>query len=1122
MRLDKLEVKGFKSFRDKTVIEFPDKFTAIVGPNGSGKSNLTEAICFVLGKSRGLRANTLQDLIFNGGMTGGTPASRTAVSLTLTDTYGRKYTITRIADLEGRSIYKLNGERCTRQKIVDIVGDNEYNIILQDDVTAVIKMHNVERRKIIDELCGIAEYDKKKEKALAELKKVEDKISDVHIVIGEKQGYLNRLKNERDDALRYREVQDNLKQAKATLLNHEIEKHEKRLRKHDERISESETEKSGHEKRKNGIQDKIDEERTRLKEINDRIFSLEEGKSRVRWSEINGEMIREEERITSLTDKIGSAEGEIGEATKRRKDVQLDQDKIGEALAEKTRELERMKKEIEAISPAERDSTIDSAIDSIKDELYKLRSQEETLNKLSEGMQEDVQSLGEEKKSLGNRIQKISEEVKTQGTELTEKEDTYEKKHKEQTKLAKEIEDTYKKLEDTRKQLEELRLTHTRKKTELKTIEEAGGGIKGAEKAVMRLADVIPGIHGPVSTLGKVEDPKYETALKVAAGGRIHHIVVDNVDVAAKCIDYLKKKQIGRATFIPLNKINVTVEERIPDGAICFARGHIQADKRYCKVFEYVFGDTVVVDDIRRAEKVGVGKHRMATLDGDLFEKTGSVTGGFVGKTIDVGFSNLEELEKEVEGLLEKITSLENSGEKHELEKSELTSKLNSLGKIDDEKTHINRLSFERKSLLDKKKELEHNVSETEKKIAALLEKSGENTSRVAGIKKGVVIQEERLEKALRERGDQDTSEAERLKDAERDLKIEESGLLENRQNNSRWLGDLKKRLSSLTDEKEKAGGELTWCRNKLVELKKEMTAVERETASLGEEIAHLIDTRGKVEDKIRDLGSQTGEIDYLIGEIRGKMEGVMIEKAKTEAELEGLRKDYSKYEGVDIMELKVKDMDAMIEKLENKLADFGSINMKAIETYDVVKKEFDELVERLDTLKNERQSIYDFMEEVERKKHDTFIKTFTTVKENFEEIFHKLSDGMGTLILDNPKNISESGLLIQASPKGKKIMSLDSLSGGEKTLTTAAFLLAIQQYKPSYFYVVDELDAALDQENSMRLGELMRESDAQFVLVTHNTSMIKHVNSVVGISMSDGISQVVGVRLDEIEGKAA
>ena len=227
MRLSRLELKGFKSFKEKTILQFPDKFMGIVGPNGSGKSNITESICFVLGKSRGLRAQNLSELIFNGGI-GGEPANKAVVSLTLVDDDGRKHKVTRIIERDGTSVYKLDDKRSTRSKILEIVGDSEYNILLQSDITKAVEMKPQDRRKVIDDLCGIGQYDEKRDKAIRELDKVEERISQTSLILGQKAGYLTSLKSERDEAIRYTNARQSLRECQATLIHKEISSLERR------------------------------------------------------------------------------------------------------------------------------------------------------------------------------------------------------------------------------------------------------------------------------------------------------------------------------------------------------------------------------------------------------------------------------------------------------------------------------------------------------------------------------------------------------------------------------------------------------------------------------------------------------------------------------------------------------------------------------------------------------------------------------------------------------------------------------------------------------------------------------------------------------------------------------
>ncbi len=411
MHLDKLEIKGFKSFRDKTVLEFPDQFTAIVGPNGSGKSNIIDSICFVLGRSRGLRVNNLSELIYNGGVSG-KESEYARVSMYLNDGNKNQIKITREIDRAGKSIYKLNNKRSSRQEIMDIVGDNEYNIILQDDVTRIIDMKPKERRQIIDDLCGIAEYDKKKEKALHELEKVEARISEVHIILGEKQGYLEELGRERDEAIRYQDLQDELKRCKASILYLEIRDHEKRENKLNEKIEQLRREKRQNSDRIKEIEIEISERNNKLKGINSEILRLEEEKGSTKLVELRGEIIRNRDKLENLNTTLQNLKSEISEKKKKKQALMEEEKILEQKLKEISEKIEPLSEKIEKESRKVGSLEIDKDIDKLKTDIFDLRSKIATNAEICERYNSEIKDLLDEKSSLEERIKRSLKEEK--------------------------------------------------------------------------------------------------------------------------------------------------------------------------------------------------------------------------------------------------------------------------------------------------------------------------------------------------------------------------------------------------------------------------------------------------------------------------------------------------------------------------------------------------------------------------------------------------------------------------------------------------------------------------------------------------------------------------------------
>jgi len=330
-------------------------------------------------------------------------------------------------------------------------------------------------------------------------------------------------------------------------------------------------------------------------------------------------------------------------------------------------------------------------------------------------------------------------------------------------------------------------------------------------------------------------------------------------------------------------------------------------------------------------------------------------------------------------------------------------------------------------------------------------------------------------------------------------------------------LEELKKEITTLKKEKKSVEEKVKTEREELTKKEKELKKVEKDDQKLVQKIQSLVEKKKELEDGLRELGVVKAKLELEIQELEKKINQYEVEKARVETKLGDLKESFNAYEGVEILEASMRELEEELSKTNEELEGFDSVNLRAIENYERVKEEFAELQEKLETLKKERQEIFNFMEKVERRKREVFMEAFNVVKENFERIYAELAEGQGTLILDNPRDISASGLLISANPGGKKLVSIDAMSGGEKVLTTSAFLLALQQYKPAHFYIIDELDAALDPSNSLRLAEMISKSPAQFILITHNPQVMRKADTILGLSMSRGVSRVVGVKLDEI-----
>ncbi len=789
-------------------------------------SNITDSICFVLGKlsAKSLRADKFKNLLFNGAEDR-KPADSAFVTLHFDNKDGdfpvddEKVSLTRKINKRGSSVYKLNGRTVTRQKVIDLLSGSRlspdaYNVIMQGDVTRIIEMTPFERREIIDEISGIAEFDDKKKKAEKELAKVEEKVSESEIVVNEKKAFLDRMKEEKKAAEKHEKLSKDLKVCRASLYK--------------KKLSDSES---------------------TMKELEEKIKNKEKA-------------VRDMKKHVKKLDK----------------------------------EIDKKEKEISSMS--------DEALEKAKNA------------------------------DLVRKIEKISGEI-------SRKRDRIESNQK-----------SIDRLENMIARLEKMKGSDLGFSYPVKTI------LKQNRK----------GVYGAVSNLISVPSD-YQQAVEVALGMHMQDVVVDTDSTASKAIDYLKKNKVGRVRFLPLNKIKgydirSNKEELSKEpGVVGFVIDLVDFDPKYDPVFKYMFRDTLVVEDLKAARNIGIGRNRMVTLDGDLCEKSGAMIGGY------------------------------------RVKKSRI--------KLKDESAEMQSNMQEKKLLEEENEKLEKEVEELEKELEKISGKSGGKVRDVYDLEQEKSKSEKDIEKSRKKRRD-----------------LEEKRLSE------------EERLSKLR-----------------------------------------------------------------------------VKKAKTESEKESNQESYQEFKGVKTVDKDIETLEKEIKKAQNELNLLGPVNMKAIEEYDEIKKKYEKLSDKLEKLVEERYSVLKIIVDIESKRKDAFMKTFKQIADNFNKIYSDLVGGEGVLELEEPENI-ESGLVIKGCPPGKKFLTLDALSGGEKTLTALAFLFAIQQHKPAPFYVLDEVDAALDKANTKKIGNLIKKysDNAQFIVITHNDATISMADNVYGISMDRGVSNVVGI----------
>src|SRR3989344_4451957 len=686
--INKLTIKGFKSFANKTELVFGKCFNCIIGSNGSGKTNISDSICFVLGKSSAheMRAEKSANLIFNGGKKG-SPAKEAEVTIEF-DNASRKFPIdkdiveiTRIVKLNGTSVYKINDEIRTRQQVLDVlritkIDPDGHNIVLQGDIVSMTEMKPVERRGIIEQIAGISMYEEKKQKCLNELQKVDSRLNEAEIILTEREANLRELKKERDQAVKYKELEETLRDKKGTLIHLQIKVKQESLEEIEKRKKEVEEKITKISEEINSIKQEIQKNKDEISQINTEV-EVKGEKNQVILRKEEEEVLKELEQFkekhgidTNLNQSLENIDKEIDETLL----------KINKVTEEKQNLLRN------------------------KDQItYKINSIQERLNALK-GNDKEIEDLKNKKKrleELNKQLGKVINEDSSYSLQLNTLRN------------------------DINKNTEEL----AKQKSRQISIQERTLGDLAIRK-ILELKNEIPGIHGTISSLGAV-DAKYSLSLEVAAGPRSSSIVVDSDLIAKRCIEHLKNNKFGTATFLPLNKIKTReIDNSLRDllkkpGIHGLAIDLVKYDQEYKDVFFYTFGSTIIVEDIETARKIGIGRARMVTIEGDLMETSGAMIGGYRTKRQGFGFkeketdSNVSKLEADIEHQRRLINNIEEK----KISNEEIIKKLR------DEKVNLESdvIKIEKtlniqdvSSIIEEKKKLEEEEKEFDKKLKVL------------------------------------------------------------------------------------------------------------------------------------------------------------------------------------------------------------------------------------------------------------------------------------------------------------------------------------------------------------------------------------------------------------------
>ena len=1006
---------------------------------------------------------------------------------------------------------------------------------------------DLERRRIIDEIAGVAEFDDKKEQALVELEQVRASIDREEILLASYAKQLEELADAREDAVKYQKLQAELEYLKAAKQIVRLQDLERELG----LIAHSRLEQ---EEKRAGIRNDIslqeNEKNARLEYVReiDKEISHRQGPAYMRIiggieAEKGNIRVAEETIIRRKKDK----ESNLAEMNRLYLELQKNQNTLNDKIRESqtlqidkanlAMELEAQKKTLEKahelVSKCSRDSKGAQAelvdlmrqVEAKKEERGSIVIQRDGIIERSRVRAQELEKLQREQGSLADERSEKQVEIDSLERDLQDA-------RKNKGILDKQIGETERAMLCARKALEPLReeiARLTKKQMQIEAQQQASGASDRTISAILGM----DGVFGTVSSLGKVIDSAYTVALNIAAGGRLNNVVVDSDQTAADVIRYLKDERLGRLTLLPLNKMKP--QPPLPplagNGVVDYAINLIDFDPEYRDAFNLVFGQTVVVETLDAGRRL-MGRYRMVTLDGELMERGGAMTGGSIRKDLR-GFgvavgresadisAKLADLRNDESDLVAAEARHRSVAECLRAERNEYDSAIvkfelkisdcnRILDKIADDEVRASRLLEETDW---DKKETANQVAELETRVDALSDELEVLNQRVSELR-SVLNEDEfnlltdKLQKAQSIYND--TSR--RYENKVNDL----SGLNLERQHFKQNVEQITRERTALEGKNVSIDQEIAGCYAAVDAAKSVITAFEGEMKAFTGEIEQLTEERKKAQ-------HAADEAQLRIVTLQGSEERCNVQISAFDEKSASLALEMSEIKG-SITEDIICDlcMDEILDHVattERAVRRLGNVNMRAIEQYDEVQKRSVERTEKKETLSRERQALLDKIDSFKQMKFDAFMEAYSAINLHFQDIYSRLNEGAGHLVLDDIEDPFQGGMTFEVSPRGKEVTRLNMMSGGEKSLTTLSFIFAIQQYIPAPFYALDEVDSNLDGVNVERLSQMVRDicTKSQFVIVSHRKPMIEAADRMVGVTlrMSDKSTLVTGVKVN-------
>jgi chromosome segregation protein len=1172
----RIDLRGFKTFGKKVSLNLDRGLTVVTGPNGSGKSNVVDSVKFALGElsAKELRGGTITDLIHRGSPHATARSAYVAIQFDNADRRipvdADAVTISREFRKDGEGIYRMNGRRVSRKQLTDILSSADiqvsgHNIVQQHAITRLAEVTLEERRRIIEDMIGIAVYDSKKAEAELQLQQADLNIKVASARTDEVRSRVEALEKERNDYLRSQQLKKETGRLQAKIASHKTAEIQTKVAD----LRQEVIEKQQTIERMRTKKDEISKERERIEAERSSYEEkfVDQGSAEV--FNIERTIGDVSARIAGLKAEIESAKRTIGSLGQQKAELEKNVEQMDQSIEQSKLDLANRKSRLSdlvgilEVKRKEHEGLSQSLAESRK-KLGEKSGESDAIEEQIAELTKQLIELDAEAKGSGSKIAVLEGHVQTLKSRRNEFEDLARGIKSRMEEAAKLLADEKSRLNtieanltqyanvEAEKQVEVAHAAEVSKKARLTLAEvetqKSVAEVLASDESALELIEemgksgAIGGVYGRLCDLMRFKE-EHRRAIEAASDGWMRSIVVKNIDSAIGCIESLKRTKIGRVKLIPIENLHGMTKIESPThigGVLGTLEAFIEPVGPFDRALSFVFGDTILTATQKSAFMVSLEGHRAVSLAGDLYEPGGGMESGYYREPLDA--RKLVPKQSTLADVASAVASLENL-----LEQSK-----KDLERLRQEILNLTDSRAASKNLIEAMQRETHTISQDLERTARAIENSDK---RIAELGRQIEEENAALKASLEPRRDLQnrldllvkerwsfglkakSAELVELESRHAALYDELNKLIQEKFEHESRISTLESSIATFSQGHDHTKTVAASIEKQAADAQSRIEAANQTLSTEQETLKQLQDQRQDLLNRLASAKTKRGEFDQALKRLESELMKIINQLEPLNREVADLNsaikenemrasllwseiKQLGYNELIEVDPQELPSLEESLAALKRELEHIGAVNELAVSQYEDQKNNYKQLATRIYEIEKERHAIIEFMNELDRKKHDMFMRAFNQVNSTFQEIFTKITGtGKGRMVLEFPEDPFKGGVDVMLEFPGKSEMTISSASGGEKSVSTVCFLLALQAIHPMPFYMFDEIDAHLDVVNSQRLAELLleRSKGSQFVVVSLKDTAISRANRVYGVFIQEGVSQVVSMPMAEV-----